>query len=660
MSQSYEQFGKYLLLEKIAAGGMAEIYLARTGAANGLNKFFAIKRILPQFSTNQDFVAMFKEEAKVAINLNHSNVVSIFDFGIEAGQFYLVMDYMEGRNLRQIINELKKSNKSFSIDQALYLVKETAAGLDHAHRCTDSTSGRPLNITHRDMSPQNIMVSFEGEVKVIDFGIAKAETEAEDTKAGTLKGKFSYMSPEQAEGQPIDPRTDVFALGIVLWELLANDRLFTGSNEAAILRKVRDCQIPPIRKINPTVPPELERIVMKALAKDRNIRYQTAANFHRDLNRFLNTQYPDFSPQDFSQFVKESFKTAYQEGRDKLVTFSKIVVKEPPSLLAAMSATPPKPAVSAAAGLNAANPALVPPPTPDQQVPETELELPQVPNGLNAENNNVKINLEGIRASSTLNIKANSLAPGNAGGAPQAPRTQPASQQTRVTQVTQPTYSSKSNHVYNKKSGGLNEILVKVALLLALCVGGWWGYKNHYLPAKTAKLTKNLKENPKSTKGQTNQASVAQVTVSVDSAPTKAEIYIDGKSTKLTTPAVVTLTANREYEIMLHREGYIDYKKKVSFKQTSSLTASLQTSTATAYVNIRILESNSFTKVSVNGVDMLEKPPIINYPIVADKEITIRAYNPITQTSDERKVTAKVGEVISVELNLDKNKQQKK
>jgi len=192
MSQTYEQFGKYLLLEKVAAGGMAEIYLAKSSAANGLNKFFAIKRILPQFSNNEDFVSMFKEEAKVCINLNHSNVVSIFDFGIENSQFYLVMDYVEGRNLRQIINELKKSNKSFSIDQALYLVKEAAAGLDHAHRCVDAATGKPLNITHRDMSPQNVMVSYEGEIKVIDFGIAKAETEAEDKKPGNLKGNFSY------------------------------------------------------------------------------------------------------------------------------------------------------------------------------------------------------------------------------------------------------------------------------------------------------------------------------------------------------------------------------------------------------------------------------------------------------------------------------------
>jgi serine/threonine-protein kinase len=167
--------------------------------------------------------------------------VRVLDFGEEQGTPYLVMEYVEGQNLRQILNHLKKENKDFSIDQVIYIVKQVAAGLDHAHRCIDPNTGRPLNITHRDMSPQNIMVSFEGETKIIDFGIAKAENQLEVTKAGTLKGKFGYMSPEQADGHPIDLRTDIFSLGIVLWELLANDRLFTSSSEAAILRKIREC-----------------------------------------------------------------------------------------------------------------------------------------------------------------------------------------------------------------------------------------------------------------------------------------------------------------------------------------------------------------------------------------------------------------------------------
>ncbi len=324
MSQGYEAFGKYILLEKLAVGGMAEIYLARSSGASGVGKFVAIKRILPQFTEQTEFIDMFKDEAKIAVNLSHANVVSIYEFGIEKEAFFLAMDYIEGRNLRQILNKMKKSSLSFSIEQVLYIIKEVAGGLDHAHRCIDANTGKPLNIIHRDMSPQNVMVSFEGEVKIVDFGIAKAETQLETTRAGTLKGKFGYMSPEQAEGQPVDLRTDVFALGIVLWELLANDRLFIANNEVNTLRKIRDCQIPSLRKINPNIAPELERIVGKALAKDRNLRYQTSAAFHRDLSRFLNRQYPDFSPQDFSVFVKTLFAGEILESRKKMVDFARI------------------------------------------------------------------------------------------------------------------------------------------------------------------------------------------------------------------------------------------------------------------------------------------------------------------------------------------------
>ncbi len=324
MAHTFERFGKYVLLEKLASGGMAEVYLAKNSGANGVSKFVAIKRILPQYSDNEEFIEMFKEEAKIAVNLNHSNVVHIHEFGIERNQFYLVMEYVEGRNLRQILNELKKKANHFQVDQIVYIIKEVSAGLDHAHRCLDGTTGKPLNITHRDMSPQNVMISFEGEIKIIDFGIAKAENQLEATKAGTLKGKFGYMSPEQADGQNIDLRTDVFSLGIVLWELLAKDRLFSGSSEAAILRKIRESNIPSLRKIDPSIHPELDKIVSKALAKDKNLRYQTSAALHRDLNRFLNTHYPEFSPQDFSVFIKHAFADAYSEQKGKLVEFSHI------------------------------------------------------------------------------------------------------------------------------------------------------------------------------------------------------------------------------------------------------------------------------------------------------------------------------------------------
>lgn len=324
MSAQFETFGKYVLLEKLATGGMAEVFLARGSGAGGIGKFFAIKRILPQYVDSPEFIEMFKDEAKIAINLSHSNIVSIHEFGVEKGQFFLVMDYVEGRNLRQILNKMKKSALQFSIDQIVYIIKEVAAGLDHAHRCIDGTTGKPLNITHRDMSPQNVMVSFEGEVRIVDFGIAKAESQLETTRAGTLKGKFGYMSPEQAEGQQVDLRTDIFSLGIVTWELLANDRLFVANNEINTLRKIRDCQIPSLRKVNPNIHTELERIVQKALARDRNLRYQTGAALHRDLNRFLNRQYPDFSSQDFAVFIKSVFSDEILSLRKRQVEYSKI------------------------------------------------------------------------------------------------------------------------------------------------------------------------------------------------------------------------------------------------------------------------------------------------------------------------------------------------
>ncbi len=312
------------MLEKLATGGMAEVFLARAPGADGIGKFFAIKRILPQFAESPEFIDMFKDEAKIAINLNHSNIVSIHEFGVQNNQFYIVMDFVEGKNLRQILNKLKKVNQKFTVDQIVYICKEVAGGLDHAHRCLDGTTGKPLNITHRDMSPQNIMTSFEGEVKIVDFGIAKAESQMETTRAGTLKGKFGYMSPEQAEGQTVDLRTDIFSMGIVLWELLANDRLFIANNEINTLRKIRDCQIPSLRKINPNIHAELERIVMKALTKDRNLRYQTSAAMQRDLSRFLNRQYPDFSPHDFSVNIKTLFAEEILANRKRFIEFSKV------------------------------------------------------------------------------------------------------------------------------------------------------------------------------------------------------------------------------------------------------------------------------------------------------------------------------------------------
>ncbi len=326
MKKSYETFGNYILLEKLAAGGMAEVYLAKKIAASGVQKFVAIKRILQQFSDSEDFIAMFKDEAKIAINLSHSNVVSIYDFGIESSQFYIVMEFVEGRNLRQVLNRMKRVNQVFSVAQVAYIIRQVAAGLDHAHRCIDPTTGQPLNIIHRDMSPQNVMLSFEGDSKIVDFGIAKAAHQIEATRAGTLKGKFGYMSPEQVEGQSVDARTDIFALGIMTWEMLANQRLFLASSEINTLRKIRECDVPSLRKINPNIPTELDQIVKKALEKDKMERYQSAGDLHRDLQGFLSRFDPDFSVQDLGQFVKNLFSDEIIEIRKKQILYAQVTV----------------------------------------------------------------------------------------------------------------------------------------------------------------------------------------------------------------------------------------------------------------------------------------------------------------------------------------------
>lgn len=326
MKKPYETFGNYILLEKLAAGGMAEVYLAKKIAASGVQKFVAIKRILQQFSDSEDFIAMFKDEAKIAINLSHSNVVSIYDFGTENAQFYIVMEFVEGRNLRQVLNRMKRVNQTFSIAQVAFIIKQVAAGLDHAHRCIDPTTGHPLNIIHRDMSPQNVMLSFEGDSKIVDFGIAKAAHQIEATRAGTLKGKFGYMSPEQVEGQSVDARTDIFALGIMIWEMLANQRLFLASSEINTLRKIRECEIPSLRKINPNIPTELDQIVRKALEKDKTERYQSAGDMHRDLQGFISRFDPDFSVQDLGQFVKKLFSDEIVEIRKKQILYAQVTV----------------------------------------------------------------------------------------------------------------------------------------------------------------------------------------------------------------------------------------------------------------------------------------------------------------------------------------------
>ena len=311
------KIGKYLLLERLATGGMAEVYRAKASGAGGFEKQLAIKRILPSYSSNEEFRRMFEYEARLSSMLTHANIVQIYDF-VKSGETYLLaMEYVDGKNLRQLVNKAKKVGAQMPIEFGLYIINEVCKGLEYAHKKKDDLNGRPLNIIHRDMSPQNIMLSYDGAVKIVDFGIAKAKDRVDETRSGVIKGKFGYMSPEQANGEQVDHRTDIFSTGIILFELVTNKRLFAAENDMATLKQIQECLIPSAARLNPKVTPELEKILLKGLTKDLRLRYQDAGLLHRNLQEFLNKYYPSFTQKEAGDHIQKIFKDEIQQEKKR-------------------------------------------------------------------------------------------------------------------------------------------------------------------------------------------------------------------------------------------------------------------------------------------------------------------------------------------------------
>ncbi|HEX2675058.1 MAG TPA: PEGA domain-containing protein [Polyangiales bacterium] len=299
-------FGKYFLLERVNVGGMAEVFKAKATGVEGFERLVAVKRILPSIAEDEEFITMFVDEAKIAVQLTHANIAQIFDLGRVDGSFFIALEYVHGKDLRAIFNRGRQRGELLPVPMSCYAIMKVCEGLDYAHNKRDASGGF-LNLVHRDVSPQNILVSYEGEVKIIDFGIAKAAGKAGRTQAGILKGKFGYMSPEQVQGMEIDRRSDVFGVGICLYELLTGERLFVGESDFATLEKVRNVDIMPPSTYNRRVPEELEQIVLKALARDREERYQTAMQLHDDLQSFMYTSGNFFSRKDLSLYMHRVF-----------------------------------------------------------------------------------------------------------------------------------------------------------------------------------------------------------------------------------------------------------------------------------------------------------------------------------------------------------------
>ena len=317
------RFGRYLILDHLVNGGMARICRARF-LGEQADKIVAIKMIQSQYSQDENFKKMFMDEVKVSFGLIHPNIAQTYDYGIQDSQLYTAMEYVDGKNLKEFLDKLKEKKFVFPVEISIYIISQVCQGLHYAHTYTDKLTGKRVNIIHRDISPHNVMLTFDGAVKVIDFGIAKAESITDSTQAGTIKGKLSYLAPEYLEGLQLDARYDEFAVGITLWEMLCGRRLFKANNELAVLKEIQKCQIPTPSSINPNVSKELDHIVMRALQKDRNLRFENLDQLNRALVRYLYINYPDFNATDIAYFARELFSEHIKKDRERLKEFGKI------------------------------------------------------------------------------------------------------------------------------------------------------------------------------------------------------------------------------------------------------------------------------------------------------------------------------------------------
>ncbi len=308
MAQRFPQkFGPYTLHEMVGRGGMAEIFRASMpGSLGGFERTVAIKRILPHLTENEEFITMLIDEANIIVSIDHHNIAQVYDLGKIDDSYYIAMEYIHGVDLATVIKAMNKRNTSVPPDHAAYIGSCICAGLHAAHGKRDA-DGRPLNIVHRDVSPHNILISFAGDVKIIDFGVAKANLKETHTQHGVIKGKLLYMAPEQATAKDIDGRSDLFAAGLVMYKMLTNSLPFEGDNEFQIYNNILTKEITPPRILNPNVPPQLDAVVMKLLARDLNARYQDGYSAKQDLERVLHTIAPGYTVNRLSRYIDENF-----------------------------------------------------------------------------------------------------------------------------------------------------------------------------------------------------------------------------------------------------------------------------------------------------------------------------------------------------------------
>ena len=587
-AHNYQQFGNYILLDRINVGGMAEVFRGKQVGVEGFAKLVALKRILPNISQDPDFIEMFIDEAKLANQMAHANVVQIYDLGQVSEQYYIAMEYVSGVDLRTIWDRARRRNRLLPIAMSCYIMQRVCEGLDYAHRKKDDM-GREMGLVHRDVSPQNVLISFEGECKVVDFGIAKAKNKISKTQAGILKGKFGYMSPEQVRGLELDNRSDIFACGAVLYELLVGERLFLGESDFSTLEKVRNVELVPPTQLNKNLSPQVERIVMKALQKNRDERYRYCSEIAEDLQRYLFSSNQPFARTDLQRYMKQHFKAEIDKEFDRIERYRDVS-------LAAVQPSPAQISISAAPtmaaplpGAAVADPAEAPTvgPTGPDQLPTALQPRP-------------------ITVASTLGQPA---APGNGATAPAQPA--PAVDLPDVPAV--PPQASLPAWAKGLIIGLSGLVVLTLALVVFLVVsrGG---------PAATSSLTikvtpsnadivfegevvsskspftinrleprsyivearkKGYKPVIRPVKVSAGEALMEEITLELDSAhatlfvrstPPGLDIWLDGKSTGQVTNNTLNQLVAGDHELILKRDGDIVYRSPLVLEPGSGET----------------------------------------------------------------------------------------
>lgn len=331
VTPNFEIFGNYILLKKLASGGMAEVFLARPSSAKGNGRVLVIKRILPHIANDPAFVSMFHAEVQTIMGFNHPNAVHLHDFGEVNHQPYIAMEYIEGKNLREVFYQFQDKKEMIPVPMVLSLIAQAAAGLGYAHTFDNPVTGEVVNAIHRDLSPHNLLVTYSGNVKVIDFGIAKAKTNMTDkTQTGTIKGKVGYLSPEQIQGMPIDARADLFSLAIVAWELLTLRRLFLdeGDSDLTVMRKIEECNKVPLPSLyNPSIPKEVDALLTRALRRNPAERPVSAAEFQAEIRQIMRTHYPTYAYTDTGVTLKDHFKSEISAERKEINQLNSVAQK---------------------------------------------------------------------------------------------------------------------------------------------------------------------------------------------------------------------------------------------------------------------------------------------------------------------------------------------